>query len=251
MSFLWPLDISDAGVLAVIFAATVVRATFGFGKALVAMPLLAMLVGVRTAAPLVALVAMVSGVLIVAESFRQIHFASAWRLVAASAAGVPFGVLLLRGLAEWIMQAVLGAIVLAFAVYSLARPHLRLRRDGVWVYAAGLVAGVLGGAYNTSGPPVVVYGTLRRWPPRHFRATLQGYFFPAGLLVIASHGLGGLWTPAVGRLFVLCLAPVVAATVLGTLLHRRVREDRFAKWVHALLILIAAGLIARSLLAAA
>ena len=43
----------------------------------------------------------------------------------------------------------------------------------------GFFAGILGGAYNTNGPPVVIYGSLRKWSPATFRATLQGYFFMA------------------------------------------------------------------------
>jgi hypothetical protein len=30
-----------------------------------------------------------------------------------------------------------------------------------------------------NGPPLVIYGALRRWTPERFRATLQGYFLPA------------------------------------------------------------------------
>jgi len=38
----------------------------------------------------------------------------------------------------------------------------------------------IGGAYGMNGPPLVAYGSLRRWtPPERFRATLQGYFLPA------------------------------------------------------------------------
>lgn len=37
-----------------------------------------------------------------------------------------------------------------------------------------------------NGPPLAVYGSLRRWSPQRFRATLQGYFLPASLV-----GLGG------------------------------------------------------------
>jgi len=42
-------------VLAIILLSTLVRAIFGFGNALVAMPLLAMIIDVRIATPLVAL----------------------------------------------------------------------------------------------------------------------------------------------------------------------------------------------------
>ncbi len=39
-----------------------------------------------------------------------------------------------------------------------------------------------------NGPPLVVYGGMRRWSPQHFRATLQGYFLPASVI-----GMAGYW----------------------------------------------------------
>ena len=54
--------------------------------------------------------------------------------------------------------------------------------------ACGFCAGVLGGAYGMNGPPLVIYGAMRRWSAQHFRATLQGYFLPASII-----GMGGYW----------------------------------------------------------
>ena len=44
-------------VLSVVFLAALVRSTFGFGDALIAMPFLVVLVGLKTATPLMALIA--------------------------------------------------------------------------------------------------------------------------------------------------------------------------------------------------
>ena len=51
----------------------------------------------------------------------------------------------------------------------------------------GFAAGILGGAYGMNGPPLVVYGGLRRWQPTQFRAMLQGYFLIAILPGHAVH----------------------------------------------------------------
>jgi len=53
-------------VLAVIFVATIVRSTFGFGEALVAVPLLALRIPVSVAAPLAVLVSITVAALVVA-----------------------------------------------------------------------------------------------------------------------------------------------------------------------------------------
>ena len=105
------------------------------------------------------------------------------------------------------------------------------------------MAGLLGGAYNTNGPPVVVYGTLRQWTPPQFRATLQGYFVPTGVFILASHALCSLWTTKVFCLYLASLPPLVVAVVLGGLLARILPKGKFDRYVHVLLIAIGVSLL--------
>src|SRR5690606_37191986 len=98
------------------------------------------------------------------------------------------------------LRRTLGIVLIAYALHGLAasRP---LHIDGRgWAWPFGFVAGCLGGAYNTSGPPVVVYASAQPWDARQLRATLQGYFIFASLMIAGSHGLAGLWTREVGML---------------------------------------------------
>ena len=83
---------------------------------------------------------------------------------------------------------------MGYGAYNLLRPGLPALRSEAWAYPFGFAAGVLGSAYNTGGPPVIIYGTMRRWPPAHFRATLQGFFLFTNIFVLVGHGLAGLWT---------------------------------------------------------
>lgn len=50
-------DIQLLPVLLILFLSTLVRSTFGFGDALVAMPLLALFIAIKTATPVVAIIA--------------------------------------------------------------------------------------------------------------------------------------------------------------------------------------------------
>jgi uncharacterized membrane protein YfcA len=97
-----------------------------------------------------------------------------------------------------------------------------------------------------NGPPLVVYGTLRRWTPEQFRATLQGYFLPASVLGMAGYWVAGLWVPAVTRYYLLSLPAAAAAIPLGRWLGRRLDGRRFVLAVHAGLVLIAATLLIQS-----
>lgn len=232
------LDLSTVAVVGVLFASTFVRSAFGFGDALLAMPLLVMIVGLRTATPLVALVASTIAFTILVRHWRSVRIANAWRLIVASLIGIPVGLYLLDRLPEAVMNTVLAAVIVSFALYSLSsRTALSLKTSrSAWPF--GFVAGILGGAYNTNGPPVVIYGVLRKWPPSAFRATLQGYFFPTGLLILANHAAAGFWTRPVGELFVLSVPAVLLAIWAGARLNRAIPEGKFDRCVHALLLAV-------------
>ena len=225
-------------VLGVVFLSTFVRSALGFGDALIAMPLLALIVGMRTATPLVALAASTIALTILLRTWRRVDVTAAWRLVVSTIVGIPAGLFFLSVAPESVVKAVLGIVLIGFGLYNLVGPQLPALDDERLSYAFGLVAGVLGGAYNTNGPPVVIYGVLRRWEPDRFRATLQGYFLPTGLIILAGHGLAGLWTTAVLRLYVYSLPVIVSAVLLGGWVNQRISGERFNQVVYGMLVLV-------------
>lgn len=89
------IDATAVYVVLVIFLATLIRSTVGFGEALVGVPLLALRVPVAVAAPLAVVVSILIAGLIVAQDWRDIEVRSAGWLVASSLFGIPLGLLLL------------------------------------------------------------------------------------------------------------------------------------------------------------
>jgi uncharacterized protein len=235
-------------IAAVLFAAAFVRSAVGFGDAVVAMPLLAMVLGVRTATPLVAFVGPTISLLILAGSWRKVEFKAAGRLIAATLLGIPVGIYGLARLPEAPLKIALGLIILLYGVFGLARPRAKLKHEKAWMpWALGATAGVLGGAYNTNGPPVVAYGMLRGWPPESFRATLQGYFLPTGLAILAGHGIAGLWTAEVLKSFAYSLPAIVVGVLMGGLLNKKLTGAIFARLVYASLALMGTVMLLREL----
>lgn len=78
-------------VAAVLFVPGLLRGTVGFGDALLAMPVLVGLVGIRTAIPVVGLAAVVAALTLTATSWRKIDFGVARVLLVGAAVGVPVG----------------------------------------------------------------------------------------------------------------------------------------------------------------
>jgi hypothetical protein len=233
-------------VLAVLFLATFIRSTLGFGEALVAVPLLALTLPVQVAAPLAVLVSITVAAIVVIQDWHSIHLGSAGWLVFSTLFGIPLGLLLLKTVPEAIIKAILGVFIIAFAIYSLTgRTHRELVNDRL-APLFGFSAGILGGAYGMNGPPLVIYGVLRRWTPAQFRATLQGYFLIASIVGMAGYAFTGLWTRTVSRYFLLSLPLALIATFLGRVVHRRLSGPRFLVSVHAGLALIGVILLVQA-----
>jgi len=236
-------DASVALVVAVLFLGAIAHSSVGFGGALLAMPLLALLIDIPTATPLVALSMLTTVGILLANTWRHVAFASTWRLLGATAVGIPVGLVMLRTAPPTLVRVVLGVVLVAYALYNLARPTLPTVAARPWAYVLGFVAGVLGGAYNTNGPPIVLYGALQRWPRERFRATLQGYFLPATVLTCAGHAAGGLWTFRVWHLYLLSVPLVLLGIYLGTRINGRIPEERFSRFLHGALVVMRALLL--------
>ena len=106
--------------------------------------------------------------------WRSIDLRAARQLSFSSAAGIPFGLYILTDVPETLVTGILGAVVISYGLYSLTRPELPTATWPGWTYVLGFGAGVLGAAYNTNGPPLVLLGALLRWSTDRFRATIQG-----------------------------------------------------------------------------
>lgn len=241
------LDATTTFVVAVLFCSTLFRSTLGFGDALVAMPLLAMYLDMKLATPLVALVSVVIAVTILAADWRDVHFRTAGWLVAFSAAGIPLGLLLLDAGNERLVKGTLGTVIIVFSAFHLLRPGGIVLQNDRWAWLFGLLAGVFGGAYVMPGPALVVYATLRQWTAAHFRATLQGYFLCATLLIVAGHAAAGHWQWATFRLFIAALPLVFVAVFAGRRLNRVLGQRDFSRYVHAALICLGAALLVQTL----
>ena len=232
-----------------VFVATLVRSAIGFGEGLVAVPLLALSLRLEIAAPLAVLVSITIALVVVAQDWRKIHLRSMGWLMAATVLGIPLGLLLLTSSHQRLTKATLGLVIVAFSVYSLIgeRPP-ELKADSMpWLLGCGFVAGIMGGAYGMNGPPLAVYGSMRRWSAQHFRATLQGYFLPASVLGMAGYWMKGLWTPAVTHYYLLSLLAVVPAIPLGRVLNHRMRGETFLKYVYAGLVVVGGLLLVQAI----
>jgi uncharacterized membrane protein YfcA len=230
-------------ITAIVFLAVFTQSLSGFGLALVSMPLLIGLIGLQTATPLMALVG------IVAESIMLLYYRDSFNLravaglTAAAVVGIPLGLVFLRRVDEGLVTAVLGLILILYALYALVGFKLPQLAHPLWAIGFGFIGGIIGGAYNTSGPPAIIYGTCRRWSPLEFKSNLQGFFVITSVAAIASHALAGNFTLIVWHDFLLALPGIALGLIAGFSLDKIINPQRFRQLILILLIILGIRLI--------
>lgn len=237
------MDTTTILVGLIIFLAAFTQSLSGFGLALVSMALLPTVTGIRLATPLVALVAIVIEVILLIRYRESLDVHAIWKMVVASVVGTPLGVLFLSRVDERIALTVLGVVIAGYALYALLGLKLPRLENPFWAYLSGFLGGMLGGAYNTSGPPVIVYGDCRRWSPDMFKSNLQGYFIVSSLVVAGSHALSGNFTPLVWRTFWWTLPFIGMGLLTGLSLDRWFHPVTFRRVVLVLLVFMGARLM--------
>ena len=237
------LDTTSLFILLAVFLGCFTQSLTGFGVALVMMAVLPSLVGLHTATPLVALTAIVLEVLMLIRYRSALRFKSILGLLVSSLIAIPVGVFYFRRLDEGIALFILGFVITAYALYALIGFRLPALSHPAWAWGFGFTGGLLGGAYNTSGPPVVVYGNCRRWSPQEFKSNLSGYFLANSIMVVSTHWLGGSFTPQVTSHFLLALPALFLGFLLGQGMDRWLDPELFRRIVLFFLVVLGVRLM--------
>ena len=221
---------NDILIPIIIFFGSMIYATFGFGDALFAMPFLSTLIGIKTATPLMTLNGTTLALILFIKHRKEIDWKSAKRLVN-----------------ENTIKLILGIIIVGVSIYNLFLKKEKIKLHHNWSYVFGFVAGILGGAFNTGGPPIAIYGTLSGWSQMQFVSTLQGYFLPSDLYIIVCQFAAGLQTKLVWHYYIISLPFLLLALVIGGKIRKIIPAGKFNTYIFMLLLVVGMVFIVKSL----
>lgn len=233
-----PFDLwQTVGIVVVVFLATVLQSATGFGFGMVAMAALPVFLpfpAVSMGLPLLLVPMLLVNFAARREGFR-------WRpmvpMLLGVALGIPPGVYLLGAAPEELLKRVLGAVLLVSAALRLlkaggrpaATPEVGAEiapASSPWdrwlAPASGFACGVLGGAFNTGGPPVIYYLYGRPWPVGQIIASLQILFLLSAVLKLALGAGTGLLDKSAVALALAGALPMLAGIYGGIRLGARI-----------------------------
>ena len=229
--------------------AGVVKGVLGIGIPLVSIALLSLMISVPEAVVLLPVPIVVANIW---QSFRGGHFKVAvhrfWPLIAALVAGTAAGALMLKRVDTHVLQVIIGAAVIVFALTSLTNPELRVPAGAErWAGAlAGALGGVLGGMSTLYGPPIIMYLVSLHLPKDQFVGFIGAlYLIGAVVLLVMLTGFR-VMGPAELAASAFATLPLLAGMFLGQRLRDRVSQNLFRTGLLITVMLIGAGLLIRA-----
>ena len=229
----------------VIFLASFVMGLTGFGIALVAMAFLPWVMSPVTAIVVLTLYALVFSVVVAFQLRRDLTPRALIDLLIGTIVGTPIGVWGLAALPVSAINRLIGLVLVLVVVLEfrgVMPSHLVGRW---WGLATGFLAGVIGGAVGTPGPPVIVYATTQGWGPRTMKANTMAFFVVNQGAILLGYWWAGLLTRETAEVAAAFALPALAGLGAGVALFGRLDPAVFRRIVFAMLLVSGLVLLVR------
>ncbi len=233
------MDMSIVYVAAILFAAAYLQSATGFGLALVCMALVPFVLPVSEAIAYVAIASLLVNSFIIFANRAGLCFKRALPLCIGIILGIPIGYFALRSLDGKLVIRLLGVTLMLISAAEflqgrMAKLHIPEKAGGFM----GMLGGILAGAFNVGGPPIVVYTYSRNWSKVEVVAILQTAFLAGGVTRnLFMLGAGEITTDLL--ILTAWTVPTAALAVwLGKLTLDRLPQMMLKRFVFALIFLI-------------
>jgi uncharacterized protein len=241
---------AEALVLAplIVLSGYIVLGLGGFGSALVAMPLLALLLPIKLVVPLMLLLDFVGMATQGVRLRRDLDKRELKIMLPALLLGLLAGVTALVALPGRALLATLGVLVLVYALNSFRRRVRSWPVSAWWSLPTGLFGGLINGMYGTGGAVFAMYYTARIPDLPRMLATMSAVLMVssgARLLLFLASGL--LFQREIWVAFAGLVALVPLGIAIGHRLQGRLSASQIARLVGALLLFSGVSLLLKAL----
>lgn len=162
-------------------AAAFVQSVSGFGMAIVAVATLPLVMDLKDAIALIAVFNLFVSALTLLWNRSGFSWQACRPLVIGMIIGTPIGFFFLHSADSTILIRILGLVLILIAlsdIFLSRKTHFSLPTWSAWPFA--IFGGVIGGAFNVGGPPIVAYTYSQNWSKTQTVAVLQSVFLIVG-----------------------------------------------------------------------
>jgi uncharacterized membrane protein YfcA len=219
----------------VIFAAYFVRGLTGFGSALVAVPLLVLVLPLKLAVPVIVLLDYLASLSHGIRHFHHIQWRDLLPVLPFTLLGILIAFFLLKHVEPGLLTDALGIFIICYAIYSLL-PLPPLHGSRIWAAPLGTLSGLVGTVFGTGGPFTVIYMGLRNLDKNAFRGSLATFFIMDGGMRLIGFTASGFYDRE-NLTLVLAALPIMALGLyVGGHIHTNLSRQSFVRLVAGVLI---------------
>lgn len=211
----------------------------GFGFAMITLPLLTIVFLDKTAIPVVLFCTTFVSAAALIEARNHIKLKSVIVLFFAAMPGTLVGIYFLKIVEITTLQIIIGSLVIFCGIASLLGLRKKLNNQRLAFWSCGFASGMLNGSVAMAGPPLVLLFVNQGYSKMVYRANILAYFVLLGCVTMLLYFFGGIITPQAVRLSIVLSPGLVAGTIAGIFLAKKIDSMAFQKI--ALLIIIISG----------
>ncbi len=220
----------------------------GFGANMVALPVLAHVMSLRSAVPTLLMLDLLSAALLSSRNRESVDVAELKHLAVPMLAGMALGFPVLALAPESGLLALLGAFVGAVSIWNLMGRAGGRTAPAYWVWPAGLVGGTFSTVFGTGGPVYTLFLANRIADTTRLRATVATVILGSALVrLLLFTGSGFLLESALPALAAALLPCALVGYVVGSRLHFRMPQAQVRRLIWMVLVAAAVSLLARGL----
>ena len=234
-------------IAAIMFVASFVMGLAGFGIGLVALAFLPWVMSPVTAIVVTTIYAFLFSIVMVVPLRRELEPVRLTQLIVGSVIGTPLGVWGLATMPATVLNRLIGVVLILVVALEWWRRTPKVLAAPGWGLSAGALAGVMGGAIGTPGPPVILYTASQGWSPRRMKANLLGFFIGNEIAILAGYWWADLLTREVWWLTGVLVLPSLLGALAGVAVFNRIDAVRFRQIVFGALFVSGVVLLLRGL----
>ena len=227
----------------IILAAFIVRGITGFGSGLIAIPLIALMVPINIAVPMVGLLDYTAALGHGVKLRNDIRWRQILPLLPFSLIGVLLALYLFNTVDAELLKKFLGGFIVLYALYTLLSVKAHTHKSLFWAVPSGIFGGLIGTLFGTGGPFYVIYLQLQGLGKAAFRATIATVFFLDGTARIAAYTFNGFYTLEVMILIGISLPVMIIGMYIGGHIHTNFTHQTIQKAIAVLLLFSGSALL--------
>lgn len=223
----------------IVLAAAVISGITGFGFGLISVPPLLIFFDPPAVLTITKILTLSTSWIVIVGAWREVKPGIILRILPFSIVGASLGLQLLRLASADVIKIIASSIVVAFAILLVRGLPEREFKHPVLAPFAGFISGVMSTSTALSGPPIILFFTVSKFPVHAFRVTIATYFVLLDLFGMPALIRGDFVTRDDLEVALVLIPMAFIGRFAGNRLSRRFSREQFFRFT--LIILIATG----------